>query len=127
MIDKKVILVIISFLTLELDAQVITNYTTADGLISDFVECIDVDLNNNIWLGTSEGYKCLMGLHWTTFNVANFPGMLSNNIKCIKATSSGEIWIGTDYGANQLVSGVNGLCGCHIQCKMVCLVIGLLY
>ena len=32
----------------------------------------------------------------------------SNNIKCIKATSSGEIWIGTDYGANQLVSGVNG-------------------
>ena len=48
------------------------------------------------------------GSSLAVYDVANYPGMLSDNIKVIKATSNGEIWIGTDYGANQLVSGVNG-------------------
>ena len=111
MINKKIVLIIVSFLTLELGAQVITNYTAVDGLISDFVECIDVDLNDDIWIGTSSvGVQMLdkNGNSLAVYDVANYPAMLSNNIKCIKATSSGEIWIGTDYGANQLVAGVNG-------------------
>ena len=41
---------LISFLFLiNSNAQTITNYTTADGLISDFVECIDVDISDNIF------------------------------------------------------------------------------
>ncbi len=48
------------------------------------------------------------GSSLAVYDVANYPGMLSDNIKVIKATSNAEIWIGTDYGANQLVSGVNG-------------------
>ena len=46
--SRKILLIAMSFYTLSLGAQMITNYTTADGLISDFVECIAVDINDNI-------------------------------------------------------------------------------
>jgi ligand-binding sensor domain-containing protein len=72
------------------------------------VECIDVDINDNVWLGTSIGVQMFDGSSLAVYDVANYPGMLSDNIKVITAMSNGEIWIGTDYGANQLVSGVNG-------------------
>jgi len=105
---KKIILITMSLMVQQLNAQTITNYTTADGLVSDFVECIDVDVNDNIWFGTSVGVQMFNGSSLAVYDVVNYPGMLSDNIKCIKVTSSGEVWIGTDYGANQLVSGVNG-------------------
>lgn len=97
-----------SIVALQLEAQTITNYSTADGLLSDFVECIDVDINDNVWLGTSIGVQMFDGSSLAVYDVANYPGMLSDNIKDITAMANGEIWIGTDYGANQLVSGVNG-------------------
>ena len=97
-----------SIVALQLEAQTITNYSTADGLLSDFVECIDVDINDNVWLGTSIGVQMFDGSSLAVYDVANYPGMLSDNIKVITAMANGEIWIGTDYGTNQLVSGVNG-------------------
>ena len=105
---KKLIILLMSIVALQLEAQTITNYTTTDGLISDFVECIDVDINDNVWLGTSIGVQMFDGSSLAVYDVANYPGMLSDNIKVITAMANGEIWIGTDYGANQLVSGVNG-------------------
>ena len=97
-----------SIVALQLEAQTITNYSTADGLLSDFVECIDVDINDNVWLGTSIGVQMFDDSSLAVYDVANYPGMLSDNIKVITAMANGEIWIGTDYGTNQLVSGVNG-------------------
>ena len=38
-------ILLMSTIVLQLEAQSITNYTTADGLVSDFVECIDIDMN----------------------------------------------------------------------------------
>lgn len=105
---KKIIILLISIVALQLEAQTITNYSTADGLLSDFVECINVDINDNVWLGTSIGVQMFDGSSLAVYDVANYPGMLSNNIKVITAMANGEIWIGTDYGANELVSGVNG-------------------
>jgi len=105
---KKLIILLMSIVALQLNAQTITNYTTADGLLSDFVECIDVDINDNVWLGTSIGVQMFDGSSLAVYDVANYPGMLSNNIKVITAMANGEIWIGTDYGANELVSAVNG-------------------
>jgi len=105
---KKLIILLMSIVALQLDAQTITNYSTADGLLSDFVECIDVDINDNVWLGTSIGVQMFDGSSLAVYDVANYPGMLSDNIKVITAMANCEIWIGTDYGANQLVSGVNG-------------------
>ena len=82
------------------NAQTITNYTTADGLLDNFVECIDVDVNDNIWFGTSLGVQSFDGVNWISYYMSNYPGLPSDNIKVIKAVSNGNIWIGTDYGAS---------------------------
>ena len=82
------------------NAQTITNYTTADGLLDNFVECIDVDVNDNIWFGTSVGVQSFDGVNWISYYMSNYPGIPSDNIKVIKAVSNGNIWIGTDYGAS---------------------------
>ena len=95
-----------SLIVQQLSAQTITNYTTADGLVSDFVECIAVDINDNIWFGTSIGAQMFDGTIWTSYNTANYPGMVSDNIKVITAMNNGDIWIGTDYGASKF-DGVN--------------------
>ena len=104
---KKKLILIISLIALQINAQTITNYTTADGLISDFVECIDVDANDNIWFGTSVGAQRFnpSSFSWETYNLAGpLSGMVSENIKEIKLTKypqtlgQEQFWIGTDFG-----------------------------
>ena len=104
---KKKMILIISVIALQINAQTITNYTTADGLISDFVECIDVDANDNIWFGTSVGAQGFnpSSFSWETYNLAGpLSGMVSENIKEIKLTKypqtlgQEQFWIGTDFG-----------------------------
>ena len=124
---------LISFLFLiNSNAQTITNYTTADGLLDNFVECIDVDINDNIWFGTSVGAQ---GFNqsvssWETYNLTGpLSGMVSENIKEIKLTKNPQIagqeqlWIGTDFGAQVPASNpswltydnTNGLGGNQVQ------------
>ena len=69
---KIILFVIISFFMFHLSAQVITNYTTSDGLLDNFVECIDVDVNDNIWFGTAlgaQGFNTSV-FSWETYNLA---------------------------------------------------------
>ncbi len=103
---KKIIILLMSIVALQMGAQTITNYTTTDGLISDFVECIDVDVNDGIWFGTSLGaQRFAPPSSWETYNLAGpLSGMVSENIKEIKLTKNPQIvgqeqfWIGTDFG-----------------------------
>ena len=82
----------------------IVNYTSSDGLLSDYIECIAIDNSDNVWLGTPFGVQVFDGTSLAVFDQENYSLMLSNNIKCIKATSNGEVWIGSDYGVNRLIS-----------------------
>jgi len=90
-----------SIVALQLGAQTITNYTTTDGLMDNFVECINVDVDDNIWFGTSVGFQKYNPStpDWTNFDIANYPDMVSNSIKQINSTLN-AIWIGSDYGIN---------------------------
>ena len=124
---------LISFLFLiHSNAQTFTNYTTADGLISNFVECIDVDVNDNVWFGTSlgaQGFNQSVS-SWETYNLTGpLSGMVTENIKEIKLTKNPQIvgqeqlWIGTDFGAQVPASdpswitydNTNGLGGNQVQ------------
>ena len=98
---KRIILITMSLMLQQLSAQTITNYTTTDGLVSNFVECIDVDINDNIWFGTSVGVQMFDGSNWVNYNTATYPLMASDNIKVISAMANGDIWIGTDFGASR--------------------------
>ena len=120
-----------SIVALQLGAQTITNYTTTEGLISDFVECIDVDVYDNIWFGTSlgaQGFNQSVS-SWETYNLAGpLSGMVSENIKEIKLTKNPQIvgqeqfWIGTDFGAQLAINSfwitydnTNGLVGNQVK------------
>jgi ligand-binding sensor domain-containing protein len=83
---------------LQLNAQTITNYTTADGLLSNFAECIEADVNDNIWFGTSVGVQKFDGSNWTAYTTAD--GLVNDNVKVITSASNGDIWVGTDFGAS---------------------------
>ena len=82
---KKILLLTISVIALQLNAQTITNYYTADGLLSDFVECIEADMNDNIWFGTSVGIQKFDGTNWTAYTTAD--GLVNDNIKVITSAS----------------------------------------
>ena len=92
-----------------LTSQTIVSYTQTDGLLNNYVECVAVDINDNVWFGTAFGVSMFDGNSWTSYNQSSHPLMLSDNIKTITATSNGDIWIGTDYGANKLIGGASGL------------------
>ena len=94
------LLLMMSVIALQLKAQTFTNYTTNEGLLSDFVECIDIDINDNVWMGTSIGVQVFdagmnNGAIYTTAD-----GLVNDNVKKIKATSNGDIWVGTDFGVS---------------------------
>jgi len=95
---KKILLLIISVIALQLNAQTITNYYTSDGLLSEFVECIEADMNDNIWFGTSVGIQKFDGTNWTAYTTAD--GLVNDNIKVITSASNADVWVGTDFGAS---------------------------
>ena len=102
---KNILLLLFNCVIINSFGQVITNYTSQDGLINNYVECVAIDANDNIWFGTAFGISMFNGSSWISFDQSTHPLMLSNDIKAITATSNGDIWIGTDYGVNQLIDG----------------------
>ncbi|MBG65420.1 MAG: hypothetical protein CMP73_02030 [Flavobacteriales bacterium] len=89
-----------------LHSQTITNYTVNDGLLDNFVECITVDINDNIWIGTSIGIQMFDGVNWTIYNTSTHPEIASDNVSVIQAMSNGDVWIGTDEGVS-VFDGIN--------------------
>ncbi|MAO71077.1 MAG: hypothetical protein CMD02_01030 [Flavobacteriales bacterium] len=98
---KYIFVFITSLFAFKANSQVITNYTTNHGLIDNFVECIDVDTEDNIWIGTSMGVQMFDGQNWILYDDISYPGLVSNNIKAIKTVSNGDIWVGTDFGVSR--------------------------
>lgn len=95
---KKVLLLFMGVSFIQMNAQTITNYTTADGLLSDAVNCVEVDANGNVWVGTTSGISKYDGANWTGFTTAD--GLVADNVKAI-AAANGEIWVGTDFGVSK--------------------------
>lgn len=95
----KRILLIMSVLFAQANAQTITNYSIADGLLSDGINCVEVDYNNQVWVGTNSGLSMYDGASWTGYTTVD--GLVDNNVKTIAATSAGDIWVGTDFGVSK--------------------------
>lgn len=86
-------------------AQTFTNYTTADGLLSNNVNCVDVDGSNSVWFGTQGGVSIFNGSIWTDHTVVTDAGLADNNIQAIYVANSGDVWVGTDFGASVYSGG----------------------
>ena len=84
-----------------MQAQVfnIINYSTADGLLSDAINCVEVEGTNfGVWVGTNNGLNKYDGNSWVGFTTAD--GLVDNNVKAIAAVN-GSVWVGTDFGVSQ--------------------------
>lgn len=82
-----------------LSAQTFTNYTTAEGLISNNVLCLDVGNSDEIWFGTQSGISVFDGTNWSSYTNASNSGLVDDNIQAIRVMSNGDVWAGTDFGA----------------------------
>lgn len=81
-------------------AQTFTNYTTADGLLGNNVNCLDVAASDVLWFGTQNGVSVFDGATWVDHTVTTDSGLVNNTIQAICVTSSGDVWVGTDFGAS---------------------------
>ena len=106
MLLKRITLSVCALFVLNANAQSFTNFTTADGLASDNVLCVDVDVSDNLWFGTQQGVSKFDGTTWTTYNVTSDPTIADNNIQAIFIDSNGDTWIGTDFGIS-MFDGTN--------------------
>jgi hypothetical protein len=76
------------------------NYNTSNSeLPYDYVSCIDIDLDGNIWVGTTQGGLAMFDgtSAWTIFNTTNslIPDM---DIRSITVDKNDNKWIATNYG-----------------------------
>lgn len=84
--------------SLSMMAQGFTNYIEDDGLISNSVNCLAIDENDHVWIGTNNGLSFFDGLMWSSFTTDD--GMVDNLITSLFVDSEGLLWVGTDYGLN---------------------------
>ncbi|HAP69483.1 MAG TPA: hypothetical protein DCR04_07115 [Flavobacteriales bacterium] len=80
-------------------AQTFTNYTDADGLANNGVNCLDVASGDVMWFGTQAGVSVFDGTNWTAHNTGTDAGFVDDVITAIKVLVNGEVWIGSDFGA----------------------------
>jgi len=78
-------------------------YTTAEGLVNDYVQSITADQEGHLWFGTQGGISVFDGNSFTTYTKEN--GLNSNNIMCLIVDINGVVWIGTDDGVNSFSNG----------------------
>ena len=98
--EKFCTLVFVLF-SITLSAQfTIENFTSADGLASDDVNCVTIDDLGNLWFGTNEGISRFDGTNWLTFNLGNSPGLADDNITAIFFDNDKNLWVGTDFGVS---------------------------
>lgn len=84
------------------DGTMLATYTHADGLSSNKVNCIAVDNQGILWVGTQQGTTAggvskFDGNNWTIYNTSNSL-LPSNNVYSISVDSTGAKWFGTSLG-----------------------------
>ncbi len=73
-----------------------TNYTTADGLVNDNVQCFSEGVSGSLWIGTLQGLSYYDGIDFTNYTTSE--GLISNYVKAIEISNTNKVWIGTSVG-----------------------------
>lgn len=84
----------------------ITNYKVGfSGLVSNQVYAIEIDNQNNKWVGTSRGLQKFDGNNWTTYTKSTH-GILSDTILSLAFDKDSNLWISTPIGFSKF-NGTN--------------------
>lgn len=86
------------FLQLQ-DTTVWIDYRTSNSSIaSNTLTCIDVDNNNNLWIGTTDsGLVKFDGTNFYKYSTSN-SAIPADNIVCVNIDNQNRVWVGTDNG-----------------------------
>ncbi len=83
------------------NGQVVTHYTTAEGLSGNDVKVIHEARDGTLWFGTFSGLSHLKDGNFTNYTIGE--GLASNFVRSIKEDEDGTFWIGTyDGGLSRL-------------------------
>jgi ligand-binding sensor domain-containing protein len=84
------------------DKNTRTSPQKPDGLISDYITCLNVDeKHGKIWIGTNAGLSCcnLEGKEWKRYTTEN--GLPNDVIRDIAIEKDGTLWVATPMGLAQ--------------------------
>ncbi|MFT7615056.1 MAG: ligand-binding sensor domain-containing protein [Parvicellaceae bacterium] len=98
LLQNGICLILLATGSFSIQAQVFTNYTTVEGLLSNNVNCVAVDANDDLWFGTQNGVSFFDGTTWTDHTIAIDSGLADNNVVAIYVAADGTVWAGTDFG-----------------------------
>lgn len=73
-------------------------FSRADGLADDYITCVEVDLDNNVWIGTVNGVSYLERGALPPQLKPNLP---EGRINFIQNDHSGYLWFGTPRGVDR--------------------------
>jgi len=73
--------------------ELVTHYTTTDGLLSDTIRALCMDANANLWIGTNMGISKFKDGIWT--DITTMDGLFNNDIRFLQSDQTNNIWIGT--------------------------------
>jgi ligand-binding sensor domain-containing protein len=100
-ITTSILSVCLLLITLTINAQTFTNYTTTDGLPHNNVLCLAQDTSGNMWFGTQDGVVKFDGVSsWTIYNTTTHSTLAANTIAAIAVDRDNNIWVGTDFGVS---------------------------
>lgn len=78
-------------------------YTTAHGLVNNFIRAIVQSSDGSLWIGTDEGVSHLRDEQFRNYGIAD--GLAYFSIRSMLEDRRGGMWIGTDQGLSHIVNG----------------------
>jgi len=78
---KQIKLIIALGFSLSLFGQEFTSYNEGDGLINNSVNCLALDMNDQLWIGTNSGLSFFDGNSWLNYNENS--GLVNNLITAV--------------------------------------------
>jgi len=81
-----------------------TRYLMEDGLVDNFINCLEEDGLGNIWIGTNKGVSLFDGHSFSNISTSN--GLIDNTINQIYAEDENSVWVLSENALN-LYNGTN--------------------
>ncbi len=72
-----------------------------DGLADNVVQCIAVDQQGRVWIGTQAG----VSVYENNGSLSRVEGIIGENVLCISVDQEGIVWIGSDRGVTSYFKG----------------------
>lgn len=81
----------------------VQHYTTANGLVNNFVRAMIQARDGSIWVGTDEGVSHFDGAKFVNLGMKD--GLAYQSIRSLLQDRNGDLWIGTELGLSHLRGG----------------------